>query len=80
MLFQVVIMVITSELVGQLSEYYILADPTTEETCNAYLFGAGLSILAFLATLLNLLFYIGDKIGGIVRILLTSTIYQKVNY
>ena len=68
-----------SELVGLLSEYFTIESPSSKETHNVYLYGIGLSLLACSTVLLSILFYVGEKIGGIIRILLTSTIYQKVS-
>ena len=77
---QIVLLLVNSELVGRLSEYYIISDPTSQETNIAYYIAAGLSVVTFAIAMLNLVFYAGEKIGGMMRILLTSVIYQKVRY
>lgn len=76
---QISVFLAQSEILGLLTDYFSLEDPTPAETNAAYLFAAILSILALCLILVNLLYFVGRKIGGLIRIVLTLAIYSKVS-
>uniref|UniRef100_A0A1X7VWQ1 Uncharacterized protein n=1 Tax=Amphimedon queenslandica TaxID=400682 RepID=A0A1X7VWQ1_AMPQE len=67
-----------SETLGLLTDYFSLETPTPEDTNNVYIYAALLILMSAFLILLNLVFYVGRKFGGMVRILLTNAIYFKV--
>ena len=68
-------------ILGYLSEYFAISDPTPTETRNAYIYAAVLAVLSFtLVTSNGLVSYMGHKGGMLVRILATGAVYDKVNY
>ncbi|XP_019853687.1 PREDICTED: multidrug resistance-associated protein 4-like isoform X2 [Amphimedon queenslandica] len=74
----VTVFMVQSETLGLLTDYFSLETPTPEDTNNVYIYAALLILMSAFLILLNLVFYVGRKFGGMVRILLTNAIYFKV--
>ena len=69
---------------GYLSQYFCEKNSLEEEietiTRNAYLYAAGITVFTFVAVLVNMwVFYLGQVIGMMCRIVMTMAIYSKVN-
>ena len=67
-----------SEILGLITDYFSLENPTAEDTNSAYLYVSLLILMSSFVVFLNLVFYAGRKFGGSLRILLTNAIYYKV--
>jgi len=62
-----------------------LVDQKEEEiqtiTRNAYLYAAGITVLTFFSVLVNMwAFYLGQVIGMMCRVVMTTAIYSKVHF
>ena len=67
-----------SEILGLLTDYFSLENPTADDTNTVYIYASLLILMSALLILINLVFYAGRKFGGMIRILLTNAIYFKV--
>lgn len=67
-----------SETLGLLTDYFSLETPTADDTNAVYIYASLLILMSALLVFINLVFYVGRKFGGMVRILLTNAIYFKV--
>ena len=76
---QVAILIAQSEVLGLLTVYFTISNPTPEETRTAYYFAGALSLMTLLQILISVVFYAGRKLGGLIRISLTCAIYSKVH-
>ena len=66
-------------LTGSLSGYFGISNPTDTDTRNAYLYAMGMTLLAITGIfVLGLGVFMGFKMGMLARVLITSSIYQKV--
>lgn len=75
------LMVCQSVVLGYLTEYFAIQDPTAEETRDAYLFAMAIALIGFCNSFLHAhTFLIGQKLGMMARIVATGAIYQKVKY
>ncbi|XP_019856381.1 PREDICTED: multidrug resistance-associated protein 4-like isoform X2 [Amphimedon queenslandica] len=72
------ILLAQSEVLGLLTNYFSIESPTSDETRDAYIYASLLIFSSILLMFINYVFYIGRKMGGMVRIILTSAIYCKV--
>ena len=69
-----------AEVLGYLSDYFVIESPTQTETRNAYLYAMGLGLLSFLLVLFHAFaFHYSHYIGMLSRVLFSSAIYQKVS-
>lgn len=76
---QVSFWVSQSQLLGLLSDYFVIDSPSESDTNNAYFYAMGLSLMSFLLALIHVMGYFqGYKLGMLTRILMCSVIYQKV--
>jgi ATP-binding cassette subfamily C (CFTR/MRP) protein 4 len=65
--------------VGLISEYFVPAQPTNEETMATYLYAMGLSLVVLLSAFVhNHGFLQAQEIGMLSRIICTSAIYKKI--
>ena len=68
-----------SIFLGNVAEYIFLENPTEEQTRNGYLYGLGLALAALPLPLLQAhVNLIGFKLAMDVRIVATTSIFQKV--
>lgn len=68
-----------SIFLGNVAEYIFLENPTEEQTVNGYLYGLGLVLTALSLPILHAHgFLIGFKLAMDVRIVATTSIFQKV--
>lgn len=66
-------------ILGYLTNYFAITEPTQSDTHSAYLFALALSSISFLLVFLNgLSGYSGYKLGMLVRVIATSAIYKKI--
>ena len=66
-------------IIGSLSDYFVIEDPTPVETRDAYLFAMGLTLLSLVNILLHGVgYFLAFKLGILTRNLFTAVIYQKV--
>ena len=68
-----------SELLGSLTDYFVIESPSSVQTRNAYLYAMGLS-LASLYSVYGFAFHSHDGLilGMMTRIMMLSAIYKKV--
>ena len=68
-----------SELLGSLTDYFVIESPSSVQTRNAYLYAIGLS-LASLYSVYGFAFHSHDGLilGMLTRIMMLSAIYKKV--
>ena len=70
-----------SVLLGQLTEYFVIESPSSDDTRNAYLYAMGMSIIAIIVPLIHVMAFLqGQKLGMMTRTLMSSAIYQKVSH
>ena len=78
---QVCGMVALSELLGSLTDYFVIESPTPADTRNAYLFAMGLGLVSLAIMFFHgMNFHQGFLIGLLTKIMFGSAIYQKVMY
>ncbi len=66
-------------VLGHITDYFTIDNPTTADTQRVYLFALIMAMLsALLVTNNSANAYIGIKMGMLLRIVCTSAIYQKV--
>ena len=68
-----------SELLGYLTDYFVVENPSSVQTRNAYLYAVGFS-LASLYSICGFAFHYHDALilGMLTRIMMSSAIYKKV--
>jgi ATP-binding cassette subfamily C (CFTR/MRP) protein 4 len=77
---QVTITIAQALFLGRLSDYFITDEPSPVETRDAYLYAMAITLLAiFNSITVNIVYFMGYKLGALTRILMTSVIYQKSN-
>ena len=78
---QVALLVIQSEVLGQLTDYFVIESPSSNDTRNAYLYAMGLVLLSLTLMCIDALsFQQGYKLGMLTKTLMSSAIYQKVSH
>ena len=75
---QITIFIAQGDVLGLLTNYFTIESPSSTETTTAYLLAMTLSLLSLTTVFVNFVFYAGRKLGGLIRILFTSVIYEKV--
>ncbi|XP_019850009.1 PREDICTED: multidrug resistance-associated protein 4-like isoform X2 [Amphimedon queenslandica] len=71
-------MVALSELLGSLTDYFVIESPTSVDTRNAYLFAMGLGLVSLAIMFFHgMNFHQGFLIGLLTKIMFSSAIYQK---
>jgi ATP-binding cassette subfamily C (CFTR/MRP) protein 4 len=76
---EVAIIVLQSVIIGYLSDYFVIEDPSPVETRDAYLFAMGLTLLSLINTLIHGMgYHTAFKVAILTRNLFTAVIYQKV--
>ena len=79
MFLQVSGMVALSELLGSLTDYFVIESPSQVETRNAYLYAMGLGLISLCIMFFHgMNFHQGYLIGLHTKILMAGAIYQKV--
>ena len=72
-------MVALSELLGSLTDYFVIELPSDVETRNAYLYAMGLGLVSLCIMFFHgMSFHQGFLIGLHTKIVLAGAIYQKV--
>ena len=72
-------MVALSELLGSLTDYFVIDSPSQVETRNAYLYAMGLGLISLCVMLFNGIgTQTGYLVGMITRIMMTAASYSKV--
>ena len=70
-----------SIFLGNVAEYIFLENPTEEQTRNGYLYGLGLALAALpLPVIQAHAFLIAYRLAMDIRIIATTSIFQKVCY
>ncbi len=66
-------------LLGAVTEYLVIEDPSSSDSTNAYWAATGMCLLAFLSAIsIHLTSVMGYKNEMFLRIICTSAIYEKV--
>jgi ATP-binding cassette subfamily C (CFTR/MRP) protein 4 len=66
-------------IIGYLSDYFVIEDPSPVETRDAYLFAMGLTLLSLINTLIHGMgYHTAFKVAILTRNLFTAVIYQKI--
>eukprot|EP00731_Ephydatia_muelleri_P026449 Em0018g549a len=66
-------------IIGYLGQYFVIMDPTPDDTRAAYLYAAGLLVSALIMSVLHGVgFLSAQKLGMIMRLSTTAAIHQKV--
>ena len=68
-----------SELLGSLTDYFVIENPSSVQTRNAYLYATGFGVASFYS-ICSLAFNSHDALllGMFTRIIMSCTIYKKV--
>ena len=76
---QIAMLIALAEVVGYLSDYFVIESPTQEDTRNAYFYALTISLLSIILILVHAMaYYYGYFLGMLTRVLFSSVIYQKV--
>ena len=76
---QLILYLSQSIFLGNVAEYIFLEDPTEEQTRNGYLYGLGLALASLSLPVLHAHgFLMGYRLAMDVRIVATTSIFQKV--
>ena len=76
---QIAILIGLAEVVGYLSDYFVIESPTQEDTRIAYFYATTISLLSIILILEHAMaHYYGYFLGMLTRVLFSSVIYQKV--
>ena len=76
---QIAILIGLAEVVGYLSDYFVIESPTQEDTRIAYFYATTISLLSIILILEHAMaHYYGYFLGMLSRVLFSSVIYQKV--
>ena len=68
-----------AELLGSLADYFVIENPSSVQTRNAYLYAMGLGLVSlYYAYGLAFHFHDGLILGMMSRIMMLSAIYKKV--
>ena len=72
-------MVALSELLGSLTDYFVIDSPSQVETRNAHLYAMGLGLISLCVMLFNGIgTQMGYLVGMMTRIMMTAASYSKV--
>lgn len=75
------LMLCQSVVLGYLTSYFTIQEPSAKDTREAYLFATGLTLMTLCVGLLHAHSYLmGQKVGMMTRIVATGAIYQKVSH
>ena len=72
-------MVGVAELLGYITDYFVIESPTAADTRNAYLYAVGLGLVSLCMLLSDGMgFHIATLLGMHTRIIMTAASYNKV--
>ena len=72
-------MVALSELLGSLTDYFVIESPSQVETRNAYLYAMGLGLISLCIMFVHGVgFHLTLLVGMMTRIMMTAASYSKV--
>ena len=68
-----------AELLGAITDYFVIESPTAADTRNAYLYAVGLGLVSLCIMLCHAIgFHIATLLGMHTRIIMTAASYNKV--
>ena len=72
-------MVGVAELLGYMTDYFVIESPTSADTRNAYLYAVGLGLVSLCIMFCHGMgFHIATLLGMHTRIIMTAASYNKV--